>query len=317
MEKTAVLMATYNAADLIVSQLDTIRLQELPADYVIFRDDHSSDQTVQFLKNYIEKYELKGWQIFENDKNIGWRLNFRLLLIDGLKTDASFFFFSDQDNIWLADKNKVQIEVMLEFPEIELLSADIEIKKLSQESSDLPSWFTYFQFDDREEMISKYPKRLLYQSYRVGWVDVMRRGFVEDMIEFWQPDYNVTHDVLNSTLSSLLGTGFNLNRIVGTHVLHQHNATGKKLLTLRSPKNVHLSELKKFVGFYDILYHVLEKRKINQAEEMKNYRDFYQRRLENAKSKHLLPVVKQILVDWHYYPAMSSRVRDLYFAFRK
>ncbi|WP_252899557.1 glycosyltransferase [Lactococcus fujiensis] len=86
-------MATYNAADLIVSQLDTIRLQELPADYVIFRDDHSSDQTVQFLKNYIEKYELKGWQIFENDKNIGWRLNFRLLLIDGLKTDASFFLF--------------------------------------------------------------------------------------------------------------------------------------------------------------------------------------------------------------------------------
>ncbi|WP_252899555.1 hypothetical protein [Lactococcus fujiensis] len=57
----------------------------------------------------------------------------------------------------------------------------------------------------------------------------MRRGFVEDMIEFWQPDYNVTHDVLNSTLSSLLGTGFNLNRIVGTHVLHQHNATGKKI----------------------------------------------------------------------------------------
>ncbi|WP_252899556.1 hypothetical protein [Lactococcus fujiensis] len=47
-----------------------------------------------------------------------------------------------------------------------MLSADIEIKKLSQESSDLPSWFTYFQFDDREEMISKYPKRLLYQSYR-------------------------------------------------------------------------------------------------------------------------------------------------------
>lgn len=317
MSKTAILVATYNGRKVIEPQLNSFRNQELQADYVIFRDDLSTDGTVDYIKAYIEKYDLKGWTVLSNEKNLGWRNNFRELLVDGLKTDADYLFYSDQDNIWFSDKDRKQVEILDCHPEIELLSTDIEVKKVSEDVDDLPNWFSIFQFEDKEKQLSKYPERIFYSSYRVGWVDVMRRGFVSDMLEYWKADYNITHDVLNSVLASLLGTGYNLNEVLGTHLLHGHNATGKRLLTAKSPKSAHLEELYKLVGFYDVLYHILKKRGLPRADEMKSYYDFYVKRHRLAQENKTFAVFAQILTDWKYYPAMSGRVRDVIFAFKR
>ena len=45
--RISVAMATYNGARFITEQLDSIRLQSLPVDQVILRDDGSSDQTLE------------------------------------------------------------------------------------------------------------------------------------------------------------------------------------------------------------------------------------------------------------------------------
>ena len=42
--RISVAMATYNGARFITEQLDSIRLQSLPVDQVILRDDGSSDR---------------------------------------------------------------------------------------------------------------------------------------------------------------------------------------------------------------------------------------------------------------------------------
>ncbi|MCC9882242.1 glycosyltransferase, partial [Streptococcus agalactiae] len=98
MVKTAVLMATYNGEKFISEQLDSIRQQTLKPDYVLLRDDCSTDETVNVVNNYIAKHELEGWKIVKNDKNLGWRLNFRQLLIDVLAYEVDYVFFSDQDD---------------------------------------------------------------------------------------------------------------------------------------------------------------------------------------------------------------------------
>lgn len=316
MTKTAVLVATYNGEKYLKNQLDTIRDQELKPDFVLFRDDRSSDGTVKFIRNYIVENQLENWLVKINEENIGWRLNFRQLLLDGLTTDADYFFFSDQDNVWKLDKNRCQIEAMETHPQIEVLSADIEIGKTSDDVADLPKWFKYYQFPEGEAL-SQYPPRKNYSSYRVGWAVVMRRKFVVDLMTYWKPEYNVTHDVIVPVLASLLGTGYNLNQVIGTHLLHDTNATGARLLTLSSPKKLHVEELYKFVGFYDVLYQVLKARGFAQAAEMKHYYDFYVKRYELARENKFFAVFGQILTDWRYYPGMSGRIRDVIFAFKK
>jgi glycosyltransferase involved in cell wall biosynthesis len=317
MSKTAILVATYNGEKHLKTQLDSIRDQELPADYVLFRDDQSTDNTVDFIDDYIKENTLQNWQIQVNDKNLGWRLNFRQLLIDGLATDADYFFFSDQDNCWKLDKNRRQIEIMEKRPDIDVLSADIEVEKVSEEAADLPRWFQYYQFADKDQEISKYPLRKEYRSFRVGWTLVMRRDFVSQLTDYWKPDYNITHDVIVPVLASLLGSGYNMNRIVGSHLLHESNATGERLLTLRSSKQTHVDELYKFVGFYDVLYQTLKARQPDSAPEMKNLRDFYIKRHQLAERNVVFPVFRQILSDWALYPGMSGRLRDVIFAFKK
>ena len=53
MVKTAVLMATYNGQGFIHDQLDSIRNQTLRPDYVLMRDDGSTDDTVKDVEDYI------------------------------------------------------------------------------------------------------------------------------------------------------------------------------------------------------------------------------------------------------------------------
>ena len=49
--RISVAMATYNGARFITEQLDSIRLQSLPVDQVILRDDGSSDQTLEIVRD--------------------------------------------------------------------------------------------------------------------------------------------------------------------------------------------------------------------------------------------------------------------------
>ena len=75
--KISVAMAAYNGAPFIEEQLDSIRLQKLHADEVIVVDDRSPDNTLEVLKNYRHKYPDFPLQIFQNEKNLGYRKNFR------------------------------------------------------------------------------------------------------------------------------------------------------------------------------------------------------------------------------------------------
>ncbi|WP_252899696.1 glycosyltransferase [Lactococcus fujiensis] len=311
--KTAVLMATYNGEKFLENQLDSVRNQELKPDFVVFRDDCSTDGTIAFLKQYIARYNLENWLIRENETNLGWRLNFRQLLIDSQELDVDLVFFSDQDDTWKLDKNRRQVEVLKEHPEIEVLSGDIEIKKISEQAT-IP---TYFEFSDHYAQISKYPAKTTYNSFRSGWTLAIRRSLVDAALKYWKPEYNITHDVLFATLSSLTETGYNLNQTVGIHLRHAGNASGKALLTIHDPKALHVSELYKFVGFYDIIYKILKDRESDYAPEIKNYYEFYVKRHHLASENKIIPVFAQIFTEWKYYAGMSGRIRDVIFAFKK
>lgn len=59
MIRTSVAMATYNGAEYVVEQLESIRTQSMPVDEVIIHDDRSTDDTVAIVEKYIREHGLE------------------------------------------------------------------------------------------------------------------------------------------------------------------------------------------------------------------------------------------------------------------
>lgn len=94
-----VLMSTFNGERYIKEQIDSILNQEGVNVFLMIRDDGSTDNTVEILKDYSKKNEnivaIKG-------KNIGVGNSFMQLLYKS--TEAEYYAFADQDDVWKKDK---------------------------------------------------------------------------------------------------------------------------------------------------------------------------------------------------------------------
>lgn len=117
--KISLVMPTYNGANYILPQLESILAQERQPDEVILCDDVSSDGTYEICRDFVERNHLTHWTVLQNKKNLGYSENFYFLVS---QTTGDVFFFADQDDIWLPNKIKVMATVLEEHPEIELLS---------------------------------------------------------------------------------------------------------------------------------------------------------------------------------------------------
>ena len=102
MEQCLVLMSTYNGSKYLKEQLDSI-LNQKDVDVTIkICDDNSSDDTIEILKEYANKYNNISYKI--NSKNKGFTYNFIDNLFDEESKGYSYYAFSDQDDIWKENK---------------------------------------------------------------------------------------------------------------------------------------------------------------------------------------------------------------------
>jgi len=104
MEKTAVLMSTFNGERYLEEQIESILHQEGTDVCIIVRDDGSSDNTLSILEDYKKHYENK-FHIIEGD-NTGWKKSFFELISYAITAVPGFdyYAFADQDDIWLPEK---------------------------------------------------------------------------------------------------------------------------------------------------------------------------------------------------------------------
>ncbi len=97
----SVVMAAYNGERFITEQLESILNQTRPVDEVIICDDRSTDNTVQLVRDFIEKHRLENWNVYINEKNLGFCLNF----FGGIeRAKGDIIFLCDQDDVWAERK---------------------------------------------------------------------------------------------------------------------------------------------------------------------------------------------------------------------
>ena len=120
--KISVVIASYNGAEFLVEQLESIRNQTMPPDELIICDDRSKDATVKVAEEYINGHNLgEKWRVTVNEHNMGYADNF-----DNAAKQASgeLIYFSDQDDVWNLKKIEIMTKIMGEHPECKVLCSD-------------------------------------------------------------------------------------------------------------------------------------------------------------------------------------------------
>ena len=112
--KIAVVMSTYNGEKYVEEQLESILNQKLgDIELKIYvRDDGSTDRTTEILSKYAEEGKL----VFINKDKIE-NLRVQKSFLSALKyafddSDADYFAFADQDDVWREDKLKRAIDLL-------------------------------------------------------------------------------------------------------------------------------------------------------------------------------------------------------------
>ncbi len=96
----SIALCTYNGAKYIDEQLQTIINQDHPIHEIVIVDDQSTDNTIEILKKWEEKFP-HLFRIDINEENLAFDKNFEkaISLCTGELIDIA-----DQDDIWMKDK---------------------------------------------------------------------------------------------------------------------------------------------------------------------------------------------------------------------
>lgn len=100
-----VILATYNGAEYLTEQLDSIATQTAGSWKTIIRDDHSSDGTPELLRSYSSRdcrFEVIA-AAGPGDASSALA-NFSALFQEAYARGAQYVFCCDQDDVWIADK---------------------------------------------------------------------------------------------------------------------------------------------------------------------------------------------------------------------
>ena len=176
--KTSVLIATYNGADYIIEQLDSIRNQSINVDEVVIVDDCSADDTVDIVESFIMDYQLSSWRVIRNTKNKGWKNNF----FEGIiYTSGDIVFFCDQDDIWMPHKIAIEIEILKTNPNINVVCSD----KIDFRTIESPSIFEVKKYEIERVQIGCGHGNLIIRS--IGATMCFRREYFNRIRDYHLP----------------------------------------------------------------------------------------------------------------------------------
>lgn len=197
-----ILLATFNGQRYLSEQLDSLLAQDYPNFRIIVSDDGSSDSTRSLLKTYLESYPETIILIDNPAKGRGAAANFEFLLQWSLDQKwASWFCFSDQDDIWESFKISTLIKVVSEekltdnaFPVV--IHSDLTV--ISSRCELLSQSFVSYE---RMDMSNQTGIGLLSANVVTGCAAMFNRSLIEIALPF--PPEAVMHDWWCALFSSV------------------------------------------------------------------------------------------------------------------
>ncbi|WP_332402557.1 glycosyltransferase family 2 protein [Vibrio metschnikovii] len=160
MKNVAVLVSTYNGEHYLKEQLDSILNQSYKEIEIFIRDDGSSDRTVEIIEEYTSTH--KNINFIDNCVNLGCAESF-LSLLDNVNAD--YYFFCDQDDIWIDKKVEITLSKFSNNNDIpHLVHSDLFVVN---ESLNIINQ-SFYDYQKLDPIVGYDKKKLVVQNYIVG-----------------------------------------------------------------------------------------------------------------------------------------------------
>ncbi|MFB6186145.1 MAG: glycosyltransferase [Halobacteriaceae archaeon] len=193
-------MPTYNGAEFLESQINSILSQTIVPDEIIIVDDGSDDGTLELLSNFQNNHP-NIINHFQNSSNIGVSGNFNKAI---RYTTGDLIFLSDQDDIWEPEKIETQIDFVREsFADLVTHNSSI----ISEEGSRQGDLWSRKSFDlnSTKNSADMFRHLLFNNNFVQGATLLLTRDFWE-MIEPIPPEIEYDYYIaLIGTVTSRLG----------------------------------------------------------------------------------------------------------------
>ena len=112
MSRIDILLATYNGARFLPEQLASLAAQTHTDWRLLVRDDGSRDNSVEIVRDWAKGVPQTVEIVEDGRTGLGASLNFAALLE---QSDAPYFAFCDQDDVWLPEKLELMLRLMHQF----------------------------------------------------------------------------------------------------------------------------------------------------------------------------------------------------------
>ncbi len=123
MSKLSVALCTYNGANYVRAQLQSIAIQTRPPDELVVIDDCSTDSTLEIIQRFAAQARFPV-RLFVNERNVGSTKNFERAISH---CEGDIIALSDQDDVWLPHKLLTFEQALNNADNVGLVFSDAEL----------------------------------------------------------------------------------------------------------------------------------------------------------------------------------------------
>ncbi|HFH7206107.1 TPA: glycosyltransferase family 2 protein [Streptococcus agalactiae] len=221
--KVNILMATYNGEKFLAQQIESIQKQTFKEWNLLIRDDGSSDKTCDIIRNFTTK-DSRIRFINENEHhNLGVIKSFFTLVNYEV---ADFYFFSDQDDVWLPEKLSVSLEAAKHKASDVPLLVYTDLKVVNQELNILQD--SMIRAQSHHANTTLLPE--LTENTVTGGTMMINHALAE---KWFTPNDILMHDWFLALLAASLGEIIYLDLPTQLYRQHDNNVLGARTMDKR------------------------------------------------------------------------------------
>jgi rhamnosyltransferase len=224
--KVNIVLPTFNGEKFLAEQIESIQNQTFKDWQLLIRDDGSTDSTPDMIKTFAKSDSRIKFINENNRENVGVIKNFFTLI---KYEQADFYFFSDQDDVWLPDKMATMLTEAQKYDADQPLMVYMDLSVVDQNLTVInPSMIRSQSHHANTSLLPE-----LTENTVTGGVSMMNHALAEKWLDTTDI---IMHDWYLAVLATATGQLVYIDQPGELYRQHDNNVLGARTLNKRLKK---------------------------------------------------------------------------------